>query len=280
MFGSTIESVLRRSANPLEKFDIASDGSMHTFKKYAHVGTPEQIDAALKNTGGWISTPIYPAADKDFLNMQTRFKTHQTSDVKNVLIHAGSIRDAEINILFQYHKIATGTINQGLNIFCGDNAKNIVNWNKDYTHWSQLQPWELREWFSLFYTTWIQEWIESQYQVNSTWLKIKNTDILSDPLTEFRKIINYYGLTEFKEIESFSNEWKLAQQYIVDEFNLLDSIVDYTINNLPLSWNSLNIVAEAIIQQRLRALGYEIRCDGLNTFPTDSKTLYNLLERV
>jgi hypothetical protein len=69
------------------------------------------------------------------------------------------------------------------------------------------------------------------------------------------------------------------QQYIVDEFTLLDDICNNTINNIAFSWNPINIIAESIVQQRLRALGFEIQCDGLNNFPVDSKTLYNLLER-
>ena len=53
-----------------------------------------------------------------------------------------------------------------------------------------------------------------------------------------------------------------------------------TVNNVLFEWNKVSIISEAIVQQRLRSLGYEIRCDGLNNFPTDSHTLGNLLEEV
>lgn len=257
---------------------MGHDGSMHTFKKLAHTGKINDIAMMMQQSSDkWITTPIYPMQEshlEEILNEILKFNT------TNILIYSETLRSAEINLLFQYHKIAIGTLNLGLDIFFNSSAKNLKNWNKDYTHWSQSQPWELREWFSLFYPEWVQEWINSQYQVDDSWLLIKNTDILYSPVDQFKKIINFCGLTEFKGIESFSAKWQTAQKYIVDEFNLLDNITDSTINNIPLQWNSLNIIAEAIIQQRLRALGYEIRCDGLNTFPTDSKTLYNLLEKV
>ena len=71
-----------------------------------------------------------------------------------------------------------------------------------------------------------------------------------------------------------------AQQYIVDEFNLLDQIVECSITNQPLKWQPINIIAEAIVQQQLRAKGYEIRCDGLDKFPTDAIMFNSLLEKV
>jgi len=92
-------------------------------------------------------------------------------------------------------------------------------------------------------------------------------------------IIEFCGLTIKPELDQFINNWLGKQQYIVDEFELLDQIIDSTITQRPLTWQPISIVAEAIVQQRLRAVGYEMRCDGLDTFPTDSRTLYNLLEK-
>jgi hypothetical protein len=142
-----------------------------------------------------------------------------------------------------------------------------------------MQPWELREWFSLFYVPWVQEWIESQHQVPDTFLKVHNTDMLYDTKNTCRRIFKFLNLTETGDLDSFVSDWTEKQQYIVDEFNLLDQICKHTVDNTDFTWHQVNIIAEAIVQQRLRTLGYEIRCDGLNTFPTDSKTLYSKLER-
>jgi hypothetical protein len=143
-----------------------------------------------------------------------------------------------------------------------------------------MQPWQLREWISIFYTNWVQEWIESAQQVDSKFLSVRNIDFLTDPVAIAKQLFNHCKLTQKSGLEEFLQTWKMAQKYIIDEFELLGNIVNSAINNQSLTWEPINIIAESIVQQRLRALGYEIRCDGLNIFPTDSKTLYNLLEKV
>jgi hypothetical protein len=136
-------------------------------------------------------------------------------------MHAKDLRSAELNMLFQYHKCSIG-FNLGLDIFCENNSHNIVHWNPAYKHWKEMQTWELREWFSLFYVEWIQEWIQSQYQVPEDFLKIINTDLLYDTEPTLIKIINHCGLTLDGDLSSFVTKWQRAQQYIVDEFGLLD----------------------------------------------------------
>lgn len=284
MFGSTIEFILRSYTQDYMPMNaqIQSDGSMHSFKKQAHfLDTKSIAEFFTDHQKDTITTPIYPFNEQhlpEIINLLDQYIDPLDSCV---LVYANSLEDAELNMLFQYHKIAFGTkIKIGLTIFCGNNEHNIVNWNSEYTHWSQMQLWELREWISLFYVDWCKEWQDSYYQTTSKFAKIKNTDILNNPYATFAGIIQHCGLTEKPGLLEFASNWKQAQQYIVDEYRLLGEIVDCSITNQSLSWQPINIVAEAIVQQRLRAKGYEIRCDGLNTFPTDSKTLYNLLEKV
>lgn len=290
MFGSTIEYVLRNFTNKYETCptEISTDGSMHLFSKEYHPRVPAHIELVSNLNSSSIATPIYPFSDLHLLDIINMYQQHIPSYETDhcVLLHASSLRGAELNMLFQYYKISIGKhIHLGLDIFCGDNEHwnnrhNIINWNPSYTHWSEMKQWEFREWFSLFYAQWVQEWIVSQQQVDSTFLKVDHLDVLDNFVPTLSKIIKHCGLTETDGLEEFSKLWRSKQQYIVDEFELLDSIVTRSINNSDFSWEPINVIAEAIIQQRLRALGYEIRCDGLNTFPTDSKTLYNLLEKV
>jgi hypothetical protein len=284
MFGSTIEYVLRSYTQQYTKLDahILNDGSMHSYCKQAHLLTCKDVEEFFGNSQeDAITTPIYPFNNQHLPEILVELDKYTSLDDSFVIVYADSLQAAELNVLFQYHKIADGTIlKKGLEIFCGNNTHNILNWNADYTHWNRMQPWEIREWFSMFYVDWCSEWQNSQHQVLSKFAKIKNTDILNDPYSVFARIIKHCGLTEQAGLEEFSATWKQAQQYIIEEYNLLGNIVESTVSNQPLSWEPINIIAEAIVQQRLRALGYEIRCDGLNTFPTDSKTLYNLLEKV
>lgn len=282
MFGSTIEYITRTYSNELIPVNgkVLADGSLHSFDKLAHFRSAEHIDEFFKSGNAVdVTTPIYPFKKQPLQIILKQFDQLNTAADSCMLVYADSVRAAELNMLFQYHKISVG-LKFGLDHFCGDNQHNIIAWNPEYQHWSDMHPWQLREWISLFYVHWVQEWIDSVQQVDHRFLTIKNTDFLFDSNNTANRIFAHCGLTQKPNLDKFLDQWQQAQQYIVDEFNLLDQIVDYTIANKSLEWQPINIIAEAIVQQRLRTLGFEIRCDVLDIFPTDSKTLYNLLEKV
>jgi hypothetical protein len=290
-FGSTVESVLRNYTDHSVPIDskILDDGSMHSYRKEQHVQNVDALNKFLQmdSTGSGavsnstITTPTYPYKESKFPKILDQFSLINSwkTDTK-ILIFQPDLRAGELNLLFKYYKICRGHINLGLRGIISDNQPGIVNWNKDYTNWAQMKLWELREWISIFYPGYTQEFIDSQHQINNSWLKITNTDILYRTKESLLKIIDHCGLTNTKDLTEFVTEWQQAQQYIVDEFDLLDRIVDCSINNQPLVWKPVNIIAEAIVQQRLRAKGYEIRCDGLDIFPTDAIMFNTLLEKV
>lgn len=284
-FGSTIESVIRNYSNhslPINS-KILDDGSMHSFCKEHHITCVKELDEllSLKNVNvNAITTPTYPFKEftlPDLINYFSLIDSWKSD--RKILIFQPDLRACELNLLFKYHKVCTGYINAGIGIIVGENQHNIIKWNKNYNHWSQMQTWELREWLSIFYPNFVKEFIDSQHQVTPDWFQTTNTDILFNTKDTLLKIIDYCNLTNTSDLTDFVVAWQKAQQYIVDEFNLIDQIVNYSITDQHLTWKPLNIIAEAIVQQRLRAKGYEIRCDGLNTFPTDAKTLYSLLEK-
>lgn len=282
MFGSTIEYALRNFTQEYDPVEatVLDDGSMHSYRKENHLTKPQLIFENKKTLGpNSITTPMYPFKE---IHLPEILKIYRSLNISgsDILIYADSIRSAELNILFQYYKIAFGQqLKLGLKIFAGTNTHNIINWNPNYKHWSEMQPWEFREWFSLFYASWVNEWIESAEQVPDSFLKLKNTEVLFDTKSTLIKIIEFCNLTLSKELDQFVEIWTSKQKYILDEFNLLDKIITHTTTNQKFVWKKLSIVSEAIIQQRLRAMGYEIRCDKLNIFPTNSETLYSLLER-
>jgi hypothetical protein len=285
MFGTTIEHVLRNYTKEYKKTagTILSDGSMHSFDKECHIVCPQDLkknNVAKKLHSKSITTPTYSLFIK--LSELLEYYSNNIPTGKCILIHSTTLAETELNCLFQYYKISNNAkIDIGLNLFFESaNHASVSSWNQSYQCWQDMQQWELREWFSLFYPLWTTEWINSQHQVVDTWLKLSNVEILTAPKDSFLKIINFCKLTPDGDLAEFVQEWQSKQQYIVDEFYLLDQIIDSTITQQALTWQPINIVSEAIVQQRLRAKGYEIRCDGLNTFPTDSTTLYNLLEKV
>ena len=280
MFGSTIEYVLRnftQEYDPVEA-EILKDGSMHSFKKEAHLLNNSEILSFLESPKkDSIITPIYPFKEMHLPEILEKFSSAIDKNNTSFLLYADSLRSAELNLLFQYYKIINGHKSQlGLEIFY-NNENNFVNWNKNYSCWQDMQIWELREWLSLFYVSWVKEWQESLNQVPDHFVCVKNTDFLYNTQETIFKIITSAGLTTRDGVTEFVRLWQQKQQYIVNEFDLLDQIINCTIDNQDLKWDPICIISEAIIQQRLRNKGYEIQCDGLNNFPVDAKTLYKLL---
>tara|TARA_R110000822_G_scaffold265793_1_gene389715 strand:+ start:903 stop:1781 length:879 start_codon:yes stop_codon:yes gene_type:complete len=283
MFGTTLEYILR---NYTVEFDsvqgsVLEDGSMHTFAKEFHpcaLQDLEQFRSDIK-----ISTPIYPFPSEDLAEI-IKLWPGDLNTSKNIFVHAVSIDYAEMNMLFQYYKIAKGKLNLGLEIFCSNNKDNILNWNNAHTHWSQMHPWELREWISLFYPVWLQKWIDIDSSIATVpnKLTVSNTDILSDIEAQFVKIAEFCNLTVSGSYKEFFIEWTNKQQYIIDEFELIDKIINCTLSEDSFEWDSEDIcfLSEAIIQRKLRDNGYELKCFDLNTFPNSSKALYNILEKV
>lgn len=273
------KTVLVDVQNDGKRSVILDDGSVHSYKKMNHFGCKKTALQQIQNiTTDSILTPIYPFSDLHLNDVLSIYQDILLQS-RNVLVYIKDLRDAELNMLFQYHKIAFGRrARLGLSIFCGDNSKNIVQWNPDYTHWSEMQRWELREWLSLFYPSWTQEWIESIDQVDVSWLTVTSADLLYQTVSTMDRIMQHCRLTKQGDLESFLIRWRSKQQYVIDRFSNLERIVRCTTEQIEYSWNELDIISETIIQQRLREKRFEIRCDGLNTFPTDSKSLYNLLE--
>jgi hypothetical protein len=284
-FASTVEYTLRAFTEEYKhnriQAEIGDDGSMHGYRKLRHITTSDQLKTKILSSlnSNDILTPIYPFSD---------LHTKETIDIINldvaasdaiIFLYIDSIEYAEINMLFQYYKISVG-LNLDIGIFI-DNSDldNIKNWNKNYTHWKDMQPWEFREWISMFYVKWVQEWIDAvKYMPRG--LLISNKDLLDDTANTLKKIINYCDLTEEIAIDNFAKEWRAKQQYVLDEYNLIDRIVDAALTGKDLTWNKLHIIAESIIQQKLRSKGYNIKCWMLNEFPTNANTLTSLLERI
>lgn len=283
MFGSTIEFCIRNFSNEyqselnedLESY-IRVDGTLHSVQKELHFPSDKMYDVLTQygSRSNKISTPIYPTENKHFVDVVEHLYTNSDFNLnKNVLLYADSLSAAELNLYFQYHKIATGAPGSGLKMGLGI----FFNHRKD---WQELDFWELREWFSMFYTGFIQEWTESYQNVQNDFLTVSNVDFLYHPKQCLERIFKHCELTfNQKDIDNFVKIWQNKQQYIINSENLCRDIIANTMDQVDFSWESTNIVQEAIVQKRLRDCGYELKCWNLNTFPSNTEQLYNLLEK-
>lgn len=293
MFGSTIEFIIKNFSNEFsgDRKDlnnyILKDGSLHSYKKEFHPCTLDALKkiTSMSSSEKRVNTPIYPTPDAKFSELLEIAVTDDFLLNKNILIHSPTQTASELNMFFQYYKIAVGSNghHNGMGVFFdGPNANaNVVNWNKNYTTWQDMKTWELREWFSMFYEAWLSQWIDSAQQAPDSFLKLPNTGMIDDPKQHMDTIFDYCNLTwNNKDIDNFLNIWHNKQTVIVKKFNECNSILNNILNNVDSSWNKLDFIQEAMIQKKLRDYGYEIQCWGLDEFPTNTKHLYKLLEKV
>ena len=159
----------------------------------------------------------------------------------------------------------------------GNFSQLITQWDPQYKHVSDMQPWQLREWQSLLDHHYI---LDAPRQVGDNYLKVSTEEILHNTVDVFEKIMNWCGLTRNSAyLIKFALKWRECQQYVLDEYKLIVDIVDATINNVAKDIpEDLNIIAQSIIQQQLRKAGYELRCYGLNDFPNSTTMLHELLD--
>ena len=63
---------------------------------------------------------------------------------------------------------------------------------------------------------------------------------------------------------------------------LCNQIVDATLSGAVFDWQheSLTIISESWIQWKLRTQGFEIKCHGLDIFPTNSVNLQKLIYKI
>jgi hypothetical protein len=294
-FGSTINLVAQSFCKNIEspalslEESILSDGSAHGFYKEGHWCTKElfanfleeRIDQDIK-----ISTPTYPYNGMTVQEIFSQYQNKRPYD-KVVIIYIKDMNYAELNLLAQYYKISAGSLSRGLEYTFYDEGllADIKKWNKEYNSFNDMRPWELREFFSLYYTDCVKDWLNAQLLAPSNWLKISTYDLLNNSRETFKKVCNF--IDEFdnsKEIEfnKFSDTWLEKQRYLIKELELVNKIVDYTTNQKITSWTSsqLCLLSEAMIQKKLRDNGYDLKCYGLDTFPTDSIQLYRLMEKL
>lgn len=278
MFGSMLENVLMTFTNlagqPRHKSKICADGSMHSFRKQHHPSNLQSMDLHGKNP--LVTTPIYPFPEAKLPEIIEKFSNLPSwNSDRRILVHAHNMEWAEINMLFQWYKISVG-LKLGIEIF-GIERADIKKWNSDYDHWTDMQAWQVREWLSIFYREWITEWIHSSNQVSDDWLVISNRDLLMDTKTTIQRILDFCDLTLTVPIDDFLQDYRRHQQYVLDEYATVIAIVDSVLQDRYHKWNALSIVGEALLQSHFRQRGYEWRCDGLDTLPTNSIELANII---
>ena len=110
-------------------------------------------------------------------------------------------------------------------------------------------------------------------------LKVTVTDLLLDFVGTMSTIDSAFDLGFKRPVTDLLpyHEHNLRLQRHLSHDALYQKIVDSVVNNIVFEWDPIGICGESYIQWELRNRGWEIRCDGLDIFPTSSIKLKELL---
>jgi len=161
---------------------------------------------------------------------------------------------------------------------------------KIYSNWpvpigtqlDQIPVWVMREFLSYYLMpAWFDqiEWDrQSEHQLPNL-MRITVSELLFDFENTLSKIKDFCNLnyqTPIEQLVPFHKKNLQLQQYI-DHDRICNSIIESTLTNTELEWSPLTLPSEVWIQWELRNRGLEIRCHGLDIFPTNSIQLKELL---
>jgi hypothetical protein len=95
-------------------------------------------------------------------------------------------------------------------------------------------------------------------------------------LQRLQEFCNLEFKKNISDLVPFHHTMLSLQQHLSQD-QLCHHIVDCTLNNQLFEWTDIPLPSQSWIQWQLRNLGYEIRCYGLDMFPTNSVQLRELL---
>lgn len=267
-FGSTIEYCLRTFSKELTKvqFGLLDDGSMHGYKKSFH---PTTFEHWHDHTPGIdIATPMFPNKNYESpVSSLTFYKKNLRTQDHVIFIDSNSLDQAQRCQLFNYHKNKNNGL---LDTLLLDKAQ---QWNPKYTHWQDMQIYELREALS-FYVDQQHEHVNLKSHACLDWFVTDPDKILTNLPDQITSMITHCGLTANCDgLQEFYTQWSSKQKYILDEFDLIMDIVDHATTQKFLSWSGLSLFGEAILQSRLRHLGWDLDMTNLNQFPNNTTDL-------
>jgi hypothetical protein len=191
------------------------------------------------------------------------------------------------------------TINNSYYKSVADQWQYIFNSDLDpdiiYKNWAvpvdtsidKIPNWIRREFLSFYLMpAWLDqvEWQSPKVPRHHRCLTIKLDDILNNFEDTLCTIKNFCELKFTKataELIPAHNKMLSLQKYL-EQDKICEKIIQSVIGNGTYDWSDqfLSFVSEVWIQWRLRELGYELRCHGLDKFPTNSVHLKELLYNI
>ena len=148
----------------------------------------------------------------------------------------------------------------------------------------QLPIWLVREYLSFnVFSSWESQvdWYLPDYYSNKDVHLVKIEDILYNTKSVLQNIKQMYNLEWTKSIESIMpyHNTNLNLQKNLKQDQICNQILNSIFSDTNFSWsgNDLTLISEAYLQKKLRDSGYDLRCHNLNTFPTTTTQLKEII---
>lgn len=277
-YGTYLEwclTTLTSDANPTVPF--TEIGNSHNFKGHH-----------LQNIDGWRRYVRSPA-EHQFVRLHPK-----TKNTDSIAAHINEIsKDTRKIIYLQpdqqtvllvvnnfFYKIWDSWIDHSFNT--------AIDANKIYSNWpvsrdvpvTEIPRWIMREFLSFYL---MPAWFDQTEFHSDGHIPAALTIAVSDLLFKFPETLsvikNAFSL-EYQQpvsvIEPIHQTNLQLQKYLLQD-KICNSIIDSVRTNTTVSWPNLTLPSEAWVQWKLRNCGLEIRCDGLDIFPTSSVQLRELL---
>lgn len=166
-------------------------------------------------------------------------------------------------------------------------AENLYsNWNISPTTSSKDIPtWIIREILSYnLMPSWNRE---VEWFFPNTWNHQKCKFVfITDLLYNFKKVVTEIQefcqinfKTDIDQLLPYHTQMLSLQNHLTQD-KLCANIIDSVFTSQRMHWDSLPLPSQSWIQWQLRNLGYEIKCNGLDIFPTNSVQLQELIYKV
>lgn len=165
-----------------------------------------------------------------------------------------------------------------------------IDLNKIYNNWpvdrsvhiSDVPVWIRREFLSYYLMpAWFDqiEWHHPSIWSNSKCCTVFVGDLLYDFKNTLETIGKHCNLTYVRSIDELLeyHDKNISLQKYLTQDQLCKTIIAAVIGNQDYTWDDLPFLSEVWVQWELRNQGFEIRCDGLDKFPTNSIQLKELL---
>ena len=165
-----------------------------------------------------------------------------------------------------------------------------IDQGKIYDNWpvprtvpiGQIPLWIQREFLSLYLLPAWQsqvEWDHTKAWSNSKCVVVRINDLLynfEETVTHLGKVCQFDFKMPASELKQYHLQNLKLQQFLGQD-QICQDILQTVLSDQQCEWAPLPLPSQAWVQWQLRNLGYELQCHGLDTFPTNSIQLKELL---